>query len=174
MIALKRLNERSGATWMGAIENITKIDYIVWFLGFFSILFAVKEVIELFSYFKKKFRIKTGKDEDKITLEKRIETLEKHDNWQYNEISKISRGIDDIKERLLNKEIEDMRKTILDFCAALSSGQKFNRESFDYIFKTDENYDKLLTRYGMENNVINESMKFIREKYQEKLRNGEL
>ena len=67
-----------------------------------------------------------------------------------------------------------MRKTILDFCAALSSGQKFNKESFDFIIRTDENYDRLLTRYGMENNVINESMKFIREKYQEKLRNGEL
>ena len=159
---------------MGAIEYATQINYILVILGFFAILFAIKEIIEIFSYFKKKFRIKTGADEDKETLEERIATLEKHDRWQYNEISKISKGIDDIKDRLLNKEIEDMRKTILDFCAALSSGQKFNRESFDYIFKTDENYDKLLTRYGMENNVINESMKFIREKYQEKLRNGEL
>ena len=159
---------------MGAIEYATQINYILVILGFFAILFAIKEIIEIFSYFKKKFRIKTGADEDKETLEERIATLEKHDKWQYNEISKISKGIDDIKDRLLNKEIEDMRKTILDFCAALSSGQKFNRESFDYIFKTDENYDKLLTRYGMENNVINESMKFIREKYQEKLRNGEL
>ena len=159
---------------MSAIENLTQINYILVILGFFAILFAIKEIIEIFSYFKKKFRIKTGADEDKETLEERIATLEKHDRWQYNEISKISKGIDDIKDRLLNKEIEDMRKTILDFCAALSSGQKFNRESFDYIFKTDENYDKLLTRYGMENNVINESMKFIREKYHEKLRNGEL
>ena len=159
---------------MGAIEYATQINYILVILGLFAILFAIKEIIEIFSYFKMKFRIKTGADEDKETLEERIATLEKHDKWQYNEISKISKGIDDIKDRLLNKEIEDMRKTILDFCAALSSGQKFNRESFDYIFKTDENYDKLLTRYGMENNVINESMKFIREKYQEKLRNGEL
>ena len=159
---------------MDNIQNLSRIDYSLIIFGFLAILFAIKEIIEIFSYFKKKFRIKTGADEDKETLEERIATLEKHDKWQYNEISKISKGIDDIKDRLLNKEIEDMRKTILDFCAALSSGQKFNRESFDYIFKTDENYDKLLTRYGMENNVINESMKFIREKYQEKLRNGEL
>ena len=159
---------------MGAIEYATQINYILVILGFFAILFAIKEIIEIFSYFKKKFRIKTGADEDKETLEERIATLEKHDRWQYNEISKISKGIDDIKDRLLNKEIEDMRKTILDFCAALSSGQKFNKESFDFIIRTDENYDRLLTRYGMENNVINESMKFIREKYQEKLRNGEL
>ena len=159
---------------MDNIENLTRIDYSTVFLWIFILLFAIKEFIELFSYFKKRFRIKTGVDTEKETIEGRISKLETHDKWQYNEISKISKGIDEIKSRLLNKEIEDMRKTILDFCAALSSGQKFNRESFDYIFKTDENYDKLLTRYGMENNVINESMKFIREKYQEKLRNGEL
>ena len=159
---------------MNAIENLIQINYLLVAIEFMAILFAIKEIIEIFSYFKKKFRIKIGSEEDKETLEERISTLEKHDKWQYGEISKISQGIDDIKDRLLNKEIEDMRKTILDFCAALSSGQKFNKESFDYIIKTDENYDRLLTRYGMENNLINESMKFIREKYQEKLRNGEL
>ena len=159
---------------MNAITELTKINWTVFLLTLCTIAFAVKEIIEIISYFKRKLRIKTGYEEDKETLEDRIATLEKHDKWQYNEISKISKGIDEIKDRLLNKEIEDMRKTILDFCAALSSGQKFNKESFDYIIKTDENYDRLLTRYGMENNVINESMKFIREKYQEKLRNGEL
>ena len=159
---------------MGDIESLTHINYLTVILGVFTILFAIKTIIELFSYFKKKFGIKTGIETEKDSIEGRIAKLEQHDKWQYNEITKISKGIDEIKSRLLNKEIEDMRKTILDFCAALSSGQKFNRESFDYIFKTDENYDKLLTRYGMENNVINESMKFIREKYKEKLRNGEL
>ena len=159
---------------MNAIIELTKINWVVFLLTLCTIAFATKEIIEIISYFKRKFRIKTGFDEDKETLKERIATLEKHDKWQYSEISKISKGIDEIKDRLLNKEIEDMRKTILDFCAALSSGQKFNKESFDYIIKTDENYDRLLTRYGMENNVINESMKFIREKYQEKLRNGEL
>ena len=159
---------------MGAITELFKINWITFCIALFAIAFAIKEIIEIICYFKHKFRIKTGFDEDKETLEERIATLEKHDKWQYSEISKISKGIDEIKDRLLNKEIEDMRKTILDFCAALSSGQKFNKESFDFIIKTDENYDRLLTRYGMENNVINESMKFIREKYQEKLRNGEL
>ena len=159
---------------MGAITELFKINWITFCIALFAIAFAIKEIIEIVCYFKNKFRIKTGFDEDKETLEGRIATLEKHDKWQYSEISKISKGIDEIKDRLLNKEIEDMRKTILDFCAALSSGQKFNKESFDFIIRTDENYDRLLTRYGMENNVINESMKFIREKYQEKLRNGEL
>ena len=50
-------------------------------LVFFAILFAAKEIIEIFIYFKKKLRLKTGIDEDKETIENRIKTLEKHDNW---------------------------------------------------------------------------------------------
>ena len=97
---------------MGAIEYATQINYILVILGFFAILFAIKEIIEIFSYFKKKFRIKTGADEDKETLEERIATLEKHDRWQYNEISKISKGIDDIKDQLKERDIKDKAKTV--------------------------------------------------------------
>ena len=39
---------------MGAIEYATQINYILVILGFFAILFAIKEIIEIFSYFKKK------------------------------------------------------------------------------------------------------------------------
>ena len=78
---------------MGTIENLTQVDYLLFVLWFFAILFGIKEIIEILSYFKKKFRIKTGYDEDKETLEDRIANVEKHDKWQYNEISKISQGI---------------------------------------------------------------------------------
>ena len=97
---------------MGAIEQLTQIDYLILILGFFAILFALKEIIEILSYFKKKFRIKTGSEEDKESIESRISTLEKHDKWQYNEISKISKGIDDIKEQLKERDIKDKAKTV--------------------------------------------------------------
>ena len=97
---------------MGEISQVAEINWTFFLITFFAIAFAAKEIIEICSYFKKKFRIKTGKDEDKITLEKRIETLEKHDNWQYNEISKISRGIDDIKEQSKEHDQKDNIKTV--------------------------------------------------------------
>lgn len=159
---------------METIEKLPQIDYVLVILGLFSILFILKEMIEIISYFKKRFRIKTGVEEDKETIEKRISILEKHDDWQYKEITKISQGISDIQERLLNKEIEDMRKTILDFCSLLSNGQKLNKEAFQFIFRTHEKYNMILEKHHKENNVINESMKFISEKYQELLRDGEL
>lgn len=97
---------------MQEIQNLAQIDYVLVILALFAILFAVKEVIEIFGYFKKKFRLKTGIDEDRETVETRIKTLEKHDNWQYQEIQKISRGIDDIKDNLIKKEIKDKEKTV--------------------------------------------------------------
>lgn len=97
---------------MEAIEKLTQIDYLMVILGFFAILFAIKEIIEIFSYFIKKFRIKTGVNEDKETIENRLKILEKHDNWQYQEILKISNGIDDIKDNLTKREIKDKAKTV--------------------------------------------------------------
>ena len=158
---------------MNAIENLTQINYLLVILGFFAILFAIKEIIEIFTYFKKKFRIKTGADEDKEALEERIATLEKHDRWQYNEISKISKGIDDIKDTLLKDNIEKKRKSILDFCSSLSNNQKQNNEAFNDIFRTYVEYEQILKDNKLENGQAEESMKFIREKYQEKLHNGE-
>ena len=97
---------------MDNIENLIRIDYLTVFLWIFAILFAMKEIIELILYFKKRFRIKTGIDTEKETIEGRISKLETHDKWQYNEISKISKGIDEIKSSLAQKEIKDNAKTV--------------------------------------------------------------
>ena len=159
---------------MGSIEKLAQIDYLLVILWFFAILFAAKEIIEIFSYFKKRFRIKTGSEEDKSTIEDRIATLEKHDNWQYKEITKMSKGIENIETELLDNNLERKRKYILDFCSSLSNGQKQNKEAFNNVFKTYKKYEDLLSVHNMENGQAEESMKFISEKYQEFLRNGEL
>lgn len=97
---------------MSNVQSLTEINYLVIFLGFFAILFGIKEIIEIVLYFKKKFRIKTGIEEDKETIEQRIAVLEKHDKWQYVEISKISQGIDDIKNRIDTRDTKDRKKTV--------------------------------------------------------------
>lgn len=55
---------------------------------------------------------KFKRDTEKECMEDRVATLEKHDNWQYKEILKISKGIDDIKENLVKREITDKAKTV--------------------------------------------------------------
>ena len=158
---------------MGEIENLTHINYVLVILGLFAILFAVKEIIEIFGYFKKKFRVKTGIEEDKETIEDRIATLEKHDNWQYGEIRKISQCVTDIKDSIIKKEISDIRWELLDFCSALTGGRKYNREAFEHIFRTYEDYEHILAENNMTNGYVEESMKAVREIYHETLMNGD-
>lgn len=157
---------------MKYIEAVFNQNYISAILAVFLLLFAIKEIIDLISYFKKKGRIKTGFDQDKENVENRLITLEKHDKWQYKEISKMSKGIENIESELLDNNLERKRRYILDFCSSLSNGQKQNKEAFNNVFKTYKKYEELLSAHNMENGQAEESMKFISEKYQEFLRNG--
>ena len=158
---------------MNAIENLSEVNYFLLILGFFAVLFAIKEVIEILSYFKKKLGVKFGFEDDKGRIEKRIETLEKHDNWQYSELTKISKCVEEINKNLVNKEIDDIRWELLDFCSALTGGRNYNREAFAHIFNTYEKYEKILSENGMTNGFVEESMKAVKEIYHEKLVNGE-
>ena len=141
-------------------------------IGFFVLILGIDKIVFLLKKVKTGLRIKFGYEEDKETIEDRISKLEKHDNWQYKEITKMSKGIENIESELLDNNLERKRKYILDFCSSLSNGQKQNREAFNNVFKTYKNYEKLLSDHNMENGQAEESIKFISEKYQEYLRNG--
>lgn len=158
---------------MDEIKALMNLDFPTVILGVFIIILGVDKIIFLFGKIKKTFRIKFGFEEDKKTIEDRITTLEKHDNWQYKEITKMSKGIENIESELLDNNLERKRKYILDFCSSLSNGQKQNKEAFNNVFKTYKKYEELLTAHNMENGQAEESMKFISEKYQECLRNME-
>lgn len=158
---------------MTEIENLLSFDFAPWLMGLFIIILGIDKIIFLFGKIKKTLRIKFGFEEDKETIEDRITTLEKHDSWQYKEIIKMSKGIENIESELLDNNLERKRKYILDFCSSLSNGQKQNKEAFNNVFKTYKKYEELLTAHKMENGQAEESMKFISEKYQEFLRSGE-
>lgn len=124
---------------MEYLEAVFNQNYISVILAVFLLLFAIKEIIDLISYFKEKGRIKTGFDQDKENVENRLITLEKHDKWQYKEISKMSKGIENIESELLDNNLERKRRYILDFCSSLSNEQKQNKEAFNNVFKTYKN-----------------------------------
>lgn len=157
---------------MTEIENLLSFDFAPWLMGLFIIILGLDKIIFLFGKIKKTLRIKFGFEEDKETIEDRIAVLERHDNWQYREITKMSKGIENIETELLDNNLERKRKYILDFCSSLSNGQKQNKEAFNNVFKTYKKYEDLLSAHNMENGQAEESMKFISEKYQEYLRNN--
>lgn len=82
------------------------------------------------------------------------------------------RKIETLTSLFVDKEIEDLRWTILDFTASLSDGKKYNRESFDHIMRMYNKYEKILEENNMENGLVEESVKFIQEVYHEKLKTG--
>lgn len=165
---------------MDAIKELLNADWAAFILLLFVIASSLKYSVELYLSIKKILRFKTGKDIDRenednkfSTFEKRIATLEKHDNWQYNELGHISQSIEQINKNFLSKEINDLRWELLDFCSVLSNGRKYNREAFEHIFRTYENYEKILEENNMTNGYVEESMNAVREIYHEKLVNGD-
>lgn len=159
---------------MEELENLTHINYITVFFGVFAILFAIRTVIDLIAWFKNKFGIKTGIDTERETIEGRISKLESHDKWQYDKINQITKGIQEIKEQMTNKEIDDIRWELLDFCSALTSGRKYNKEAFEHIFRTYEKYERILEKNGMQNGYVTESMNVAKEMFHNMMSKGEL
>lgn len=104
---------------MNNITEAFKLNLVIITTGIFVIGFAIKEIIELISYFKKKYRIKTGVEQDKETTDERLKSLEEHDKWQSEEIAKISDNVLAIKNQLDNHEKENNERIIVQYSATL-------------------------------------------------------
>ena len=106
---------------MDEIEALFNLPYPTIIMGVFIFILGIDKIVYLFLKIKKILRIKFGFEEDRKTIEDRITILEKHDNWQYKEITKMSKGIENIETELLDNNLERKRKYILDFCSSLSN-----------------------------------------------------
>lgn len=80
--------------------------------------------------------------------------------------------IEKLTQMFLDKEIDDMRWEILNFCSALANGRKYNREAFGHVLNTYDKYEIILKENNMENGLVEQSMEFIKKAYQEGLKNN--
>lgn len=80
--------------------------------------------------------------------------------------------INALTNMFVDKEIDDLRFKILDFASSISSGMKYNRESYDHILKIYGKYEQILEEHNMENGLVEESVKYIQSSYQELLKAG--
>ena len=159
---------------MNEIYELFKLDYPSIIMGVFIFILGVDKIVTLLGRVKSFLRIKFGYEDDKDSIEKRIKTLENHDNWQYKELQKISTGIEKITSRLLDNEVQAIRWEILDFCSALTNGRQYNKEAFEHIFRIYEDYERLLEENEMTNGYIAESMKVVKEIYHNRLASGKI
>lgn len=157
---------------MEDLQNLFNLNFASIIMGLFIIILGIDKIVSLLKRVKSILRIKFGYEEDKESIEDRISILERHDNWQYKEISKISQCVTDIDKRMLDKDIDDIRWELLNFCSALTGGRKYNREAFDHIFRIYEKYEMILKDNKMTNGFVDESMNYVKEVYHKNLENG--
>lgn len=170
---------------MNDLKALLELDFATLIKGVFILMagiIAAHTIIGKFSeIIKKPVSWVRKKNEDHAMLLKHEQEIKdlaakhKSDTDKINDKeSEIKKEITKLTGMFLDKQIDDMRYEILDFASSLSSGRKHNRESFDHILRTYQKYEKILEDNGMENGLVDESIKYIQEAYHDLLKRGEL
>ena len=170
---------------MDAIRELLELDFTAFVLAVFVIMSGVIAIYTIIGRFSEligkpvKWVRQRRVDHDLLEKNKNdIKALsDKHeaDTKKY-EVSH-QELIDDVRKLtslFVEKEIDDMRWEILNFCSALSNGRKYNRESYAHVFSIYEKYERILEENGMKNGLVEESIAFIRERYQDDLKSGQI
>ena len=87
-----------------------------------------------------------------------------------NYMKEISKALNEIKEDALTEKIERMRWKILDFASQIRNGRVSYPEQFSNVLKTYDEYERILDENNLTNGQVDESIKFIKEKYHEMLK----
>ena len=170
---------------MEPVKELLKLDYTAIILVIFIIMTGVIAIYTIcekfFSIVKIPFKWAKNNDDDHNMLLRHDEEIKelstKHDTDTKKiagEESEIRKEITKLTHMFLDKQIDDMRYEILDFASSLSSGRKHNRESFDHILRIYKKYEQILEENGMENGLVEESIKYIQESYRVALKSGEI
>lgn len=152
-------------------------------ISFFGVLYAAKEVISLRDYFCQRIGIETkkslkAKQEQELVYQnvQRIENLEEMHKRDMEESrfqdEQIIKELKNLLNMTLDDQIERMRWEILDFSSALSNGKRYCKEQFDHVIEQYDKYEKILEENDLENGKVDESIKFIKEIYNDKLKTG--
>lgn len=168
---------------MDTIQELFKIDFLYVLISVITILMSAKFTVSIFEWFFNKLgletkwmRLKREEHELLISTSKNLTELQKKHiedaKLSEEKDEEIRKDVQKLTNMFLDEKIDDLRWKILDSCSALSNGRKYNREMFDHIIHMYDKYEKILDENDMENGLIDESMKFVREKYRKYLESG--
>jgi hypothetical protein len=161
---------------MDEIKILQELDIIQIVIGVFIIISAIISIATVVSKFADyigrpiKWIKKNDKDHElllntiaelqelrKQELEDKQQSI-KHDQAIRTELEKLTKLV-------VEKEIDDTRWEILNFCSNLANGQTYNREAFEHVFRLYEKYERILKENNMTNGYVEESMKYAREAF---------
>lgn len=163
---------------MEAINSLLEVDIIKWLYAFIIIVcgvnFILGSVAKFCSWVGKPIKWFNRNVDDHEILMNLKKKQDEDNELAVRHDKEIKADLVELKNMFIEKQIEDMRWELLDFCSALMGGRKYNREAFDHIFRTYKNYEDILEKNGMENGLVTESMKVCEEVYHDKLKAGEI
>ena len=170
---------------MNELKTLLELDFTAFILSIFIVMSGVIAIYTIIGKFSevigKPVKWVKQRQIDHALLEKNKKAIKELSDKHEADTKKYEAShqelIDDVRKLtslFVEKEIDDMRWEILNFCSALSNGRKYNRESYAHVFSIYEKYERVLRENKMENGLVEESMAFIRKRYQEDLDNGEL
>lgn len=170
---------------MEAIMNAIQVNFYSTTVSIVTLLAGYKALVGLFEFFAKtlgiEFKWMRKKREDHellINTAKGLHELEEQRKVDVAQSKKhdeaIRSDLAELREMFIDRELDEMRWDIINFSSELSSGKKFNRESFDHILKIHQKYDRIIEANELKNGLVTESMKYIGEMYRENLKNGSI
>lgn len=170
---------------MEAITNMLQVNFPYTAVSIFTILTGYVAIVKLLEGVKKttgfEFEWMRKKREDHellINTAKGLHELEEQRKVDVAQSKKhdeaIRSDLAELREMFIDRELDEMRWDIINFSSELSSGKKFNRESFDHILKIHQKYDRIIEANELKNGLVTESMKYIGEMYRENLKNGSI
>ncbi len=89
----------------------------------------------------------------------------------FNEIHKsldnITEQISSIRDENDKREIQRLRYECLKFANEVRKGVQKSRREYEEIFRMEQSYEELITRYNIKNGFMVEEMKYIHAQYRE-------
>lgn len=183
------------------MEYLEQLGVPTVILYIFIFLAAINYVIELIEKIKNRFGIETKWDKKDRTVEKKIAELEntvndlKTDLENYKKKNyeeqlgrreqsldiqkkltqnqeKLESQLSDLHDIFVDKQIDDMRWSIINLATKVSEGKPCNKDSYQHCFKIYKKYEDIIAANHMTNNEVDISMEIIKKSYKEKLLSG--
>ncbi len=165
---------------MEAITELINVDFSSVFAAVFIILVGLKAIVPLLEWAVEKLGLETKwmrrRREEHTLLVRTSQNLDALQKTHAEDMQKsdlhdkvLQADVKKLTAMFIDKQIDDMRYEILNFSASLSAGHTYHREAFDHIMKLYHKYEKILSEHNLENGLVEESIKYIQEKYRESL-----
>jgi len=79
----------------------------------------------------------------------------------------LRKDIADLREDVDRQRMSTIRSLVLDFSNTLLNGRRHTKEEFDHIIAENHNYEALVAKYGISNDVYTEAYAYILRIYRQ-------